>query len=179
MRCLAFTELADDPSTVRRLKGFYDTLDTATTPTTVLLPWIPSPSAVRRLIATKRIYDIVSGTLDERVQKGIVRDDTPQMLIDAGDERLVIVGVSFSHPSPPALPLSSCTSEHPHTYIRSHRPPALAFYLSEYVHVADHRCIQFIMGLLVAGARSTGTTGAFHLLPLFVLRVLGDCVGCS
>ncbi|KAI0760176.1 cytochrome P450 [Fomes fomentarius] len=111
VRCLAFTELADDPSTVRRLKGFYDTLDTATTPATVLLPWIPGPSAVRRLIATKRIYDIVSGTLDERIQNGIVRDDTPQMLIDAGDERLVIVG--------------------------------------------------FIMGLLVAGARSTGTTASW------------------
>ena len=94
MRCLAFTELADDPAVVRRLKELYDTLDTATTPATVLLPWLPGPSAIRKLVATKRIYDIVSRTLDERVEKGIVRDDTPQMLIDAGDERLVIIGVS-------------------------------------------------------------------------------------
>ena len=79
---------------VQRLKHLYDTLDTATTPATVLLPWLPGPSAVRRLIATKRIYDIISKTLDERVKNGIARDDTPQMLIDAGDERLIIIGVS-------------------------------------------------------------------------------------
>ncbi|KAI0716488.1 cytochrome P450 [Earliella scabrosa] len=111
VRCLAFAELADDPATVRRLKELYDTLDTATTPATVLLPWLPGPSAIRRLLATKRIYDIINGTLSERMEKGIVRDDTPQMLIDAGDEKLVIIG--------------------------------------------------FIMGLLVAGARSTGTTASW------------------
>ncbi|KAI0720701.1 cytochrome P450 [Cerioporus squamosus] len=111
VRCLAFTELADDATMVQRLKQLYDTLDTATTPATVLLPWLPGPSAVRRLIATKRIYDIISKTLDERVKNGIARDDTPQMLIDAGDERLVIIG--------------------------------------------------FIIGLLVAGARSTGTTASW------------------
>ncbi|KAL7277339.1 hypothetical protein ACG7TL_009197 [Trametes sanguinea] len=111
VRCLAFTELADDPVKVRRLKELYDTLDTATTPTTVLLPWLPGPTAVRRLLATKRIYDIISTTLDERTQSGMARDDTPQMLIDAGDERMIIIG--------------------------------------------------FIMGLLVAGARSTGTTASW------------------
>ncbi|TFK89028.1 cytochrome P450 [Polyporus arcularius HHB13444] len=95
VRCLAFAELADDAAKVQRLKELYDTLDTATTPATVLLPWLPGPSAVRRLIATKRIYDIISKTLDERVKNGITRDDTPQMLIDAGDERLVIIGVSL------------------------------------------------------------------------------------
>ena len=94
VRCLAFTELADDAAMVQRLKHLYDTLDTATTPATVLLPWLPGPSAVRRLIATKRLYDIISKTLDERVKNGIARDDTPQMLIDAGDERLIIIGVS-------------------------------------------------------------------------------------
>ncbi|KAI0739020.1 cytochrome P450 [Daedaleopsis nitida] len=114
VRCLAFQELADDPRAVARLKHLYDTLDAATTPATVLLPWwVPVPSAVRRLLATKRIYDVVGSTLDARVRGGpeAARDDTPQMLIDAGDERLVIVG--------------------------------------------------FIMGLLVAGARSTGTTASW------------------
>ena len=94
VRCLAFTELADDADAVRRLKSLYDVLDTATTPATVLLPWLPSPSAVRKLLATKRIYDIIGTKLDERMQGGIARDDTPQMLIDAGDERLIIIGVS-------------------------------------------------------------------------------------
>ncbi|KAH9941611.1 cytochrome P450 [Epithele typhae] len=111
VRCLAFTELADDRAAVMHLKTLYDTLDTATTPATVLLPWLPGPSMLRRLVATKRIYDIISRTLDARTASGVARDDTPQMLIDAGDERLVIIG--------------------------------------------------FIMGLLVAGARSTGTTASW------------------
>ncbi|KAI0366812.1 cytochrome P450 [Pilatotrama ljubarskyi] len=111
VRCLAFTELADDAGAVARLKGLYDTLDTLTTPATVLLPWLPGPSAVRRLLATKRIYDIIGAKLDERTKGGVARDDTPQMLIDAGDERMIIIG--------------------------------------------------FIMGLLVAGARSTGTTASW------------------
>ncbi|KAI0356111.1 cytochrome P450 [Trametes cingulata] len=111
VRCLAFAELADDAGAVARLKGLYDTLDAHTTPATVLLPWVPTPSAVKRLLATKRIYDIIGAKLDERVRGGVARDDTPQMLIDAGDERMIIIG--------------------------------------------------FIMGLLVAGARSTGTTASW------------------
>ncbi|KAI0642644.1 cytochrome P450 [Trametes meyenii] len=111
VRCLAFSELADDGPAVRRLKELYDILDAATTPATVLLPWLPGPTAIRRLLATKRIYDIIRTKLDERTQGGIARDDTPQMLIDAGDERMIIIG--------------------------------------------------FVMGLLVAGARSTGTTASW------------------
>ncbi|PIL23490.1 cytochrome P450 [Ganoderma sinense ZZ0214-1] len=111
VRAIAFTELADDAAIVKRLRELYDALDTATTPATVLLPWIPSPSAVRKILSTKRIYDIISKALDDRVKNGVARDDTPQMLIDAGDERLIIIG--------------------------------------------------FVMGLLVAGARSTGTTASW------------------
>ncbi|KAI0631078.1 cytochrome P450 [Trametes polyzona] len=111
VRSLAFTEIADDRAAVQRLKELYDVLDTATTPATVLLPWLPGPSAVRRLLATKRIYDIISTALDARMAGGVARDDTPQMLIDAGDERMIIIG--------------------------------------------------FIMGLLVAGARATGTTASW------------------
>lgn len=96
MRALAFTELADDPVIVKRLRELYDTLDAATTPATVLLPWLPGPSTVRKILATKRIYDIIAKALDDRMKNGVARDDTPQMLIDAGDERLIIIGVSGS-----------------------------------------------------------------------------------
>ncbi len=96
MRALAFTELAEDPVIVKRLRELYDTLDIATTPATVLLPWVPSPSLVRKILSTKRIYDIIAKALDDRMKNGVARDDTPQMLIDAGDERLLIIGVSTS-----------------------------------------------------------------------------------
>ncbi|KAI8969413.1 cytochrome P450 [Trametes punicea] len=92
VRCLGFTEHADDPAMVKRLKELYEVLDTETTPATVLLPWYPGSSAVRRFLATKKVYNIFSTTLDERMRSGIARDDTPQMLIDAGDDKLVIIG---------------------------------------------------------------------------------------
>ncbi|KAG9313414.1 cytochrome P450 [Chiua virens] len=111
VRCIASQEIADDPALVARLKGLYDILDSGTTPTTILLPWLPVPSMLRKLLATKEVYDIVSRAIDIRAKSGKPQNDTLQMLIDAQDEHLVIVG--------------------------------------------------FIMGLLVAGARATGTTASW------------------
>ena len=76
-----------------RLRQLYDTLDTSTTPASVLLPWLPSPSMLTKLYASKKVYDIVSGAIAARVQSGTPRDDTLQLLLDHGDDRLVIVGV--------------------------------------------------------------------------------------
>jgi hypothetical protein len=80
---------------VSRLKKLYDTLDAGTTPATVLLPWLPTPSMLRKLWATKDIYDIIVAAIKSREESGISRDDTLQMLLDSGDEKLVIVGVSM------------------------------------------------------------------------------------
>jgi hypothetical protein len=51
---------------------------------------------LKKLWATKQIYDIVVRAIDERQRSGISKPDTLQMLLDEQDERLVIVGVSFS-----------------------------------------------------------------------------------
>ena len=65
---------------------------------------------IRKLLATKKIYDIITKAIDMRMKSGKPRDDTLQMLLDSGDDNMMVVG--------------------------------------------------FIMGLIIAGARSTGTTGA-------------------
>ena len=93
MRCLSTNELANDEDTVERLKGLYDQLDTATTPASVLLPWLPSPSMVKKLLTTYRIYDIVNGAVTQRLKSGVVQDDTLQILVDNSDDKLVMVGV--------------------------------------------------------------------------------------
>ncbi|KAI0078353.1 cytochrome P450 [Panus rudis PR-1116 ss-1] len=113
VRSLASSELADDEVLVARLKELYDELDVSTTPASVLFPWFPSPSMVRKLLATKKIYDIVNHAIETRANSGLPGDDTLQLLLDSGDDRLVVLG--------------------------------------------------FIMGLLVAGARSTGTTASWLL----------------
>ncbi|THH29172.1 hypothetical protein EUX98_g5017 [Antrodiella citrinella] len=111
VRSLSSTELANDEEVVARLKQLYDKLDETTTPASVLFPWFPSPSMLSKLMTTKRIYDIVNGTVAQRMKSGVVQDDTLQVLVDSADDRLVMVG--------------------------------------------------FIMGLLVAGSRSTGTTASW------------------
>ncbi|KAJ3491312.1 hypothetical protein NLI96_g817 [Meripilus lineatus] len=120
VRSLACSELADDEAVVARLKTLYDTLDSATTPASVLVPWFPSPSMLKKLFATKKIYDIVNRAIEARLRSGVPQDDTLQIMIDSSDDRLVMLG--------------------------------------------------FIMGLLVAGARSTGTTGKGFSLTYSTIR---------
>ena len=78
---------------VARLKKLYDILDVGTTPTTVLVPWLPTPAMIKKIWATKEIYDIVIKVIENRENSGISQGDTLQMLLDTGDEKLVIVGV--------------------------------------------------------------------------------------
>jgi len=109
VRSLTGTEIADDPAMVVRLKHLYDEVDEGNTPAAILLPWLPGRGMIRKLLATKRIYDIVVNAIDTRLKSGKPRDDTLQMLLDSGDDNMAVVG--------------------------------------------------FTMGLIIAGARSTGTTG--------------------
>ncbi|KAF8916504.1 cytochrome P450 [Mucidula mucida] len=113
IRSLTCSEISDNPAVVARLKTLYDMLDTGTTPATVLLPWIPTPSMIQKLWATKEIYDIIIRAIKQREDGGTAHNDALQMLLDFKDEKLVVVG--------------------------------------------------FIMGLLIAGARATGTTACWLL----------------
>ncbi|KII84285.1 hypothetical protein PLICRDRAFT_57687 [Plicaturopsis crispa FD-325 SS-3] len=111
IRSLSSADIADDASLVARLKKLYGRLDSGTTPASVLMPWLPSPAMIKKLWATKEVYQIVTRAIKTRLESGISRNDTLQMLLDAGDDHMAIVG--------------------------------------------------FIMGLLIAGSRSTGTTASW------------------
>ncbi|KAF7316374.1 Cytochrome P450 [Mycena indigotica] len=111
VRSLSCHEIADDMALVAQLKSLYSQLDTATTPASVLLPWLPSPAMLKKLWATKQIYDIIVHAIEQRERNGSERNDTLQMLLEAGDDKLTVVG--------------------------------------------------FVMGLLIAGARATGTTASW------------------
>ncbi|EPQ52237.1 cytochrome P450 [Gloeophyllum trabeum ATCC 11539] len=92
VRSLTCVEIADDAAVVARLKHLYGRLDSGTTPATVLLPWFPSPAMVKKVWATKQIYDILMGAINARIQSGVPRNDTLQILLDYGDDKLIIVG---------------------------------------------------------------------------------------
>ena len=91
---MSCTEISDDPVLVARLKKLYDILDVGTTPTTVLVPWLPTPAMIKKIWATKEIYEIVIKAIKNRENSGILQGDTLQMLLDTGDEKLIIVGVN-------------------------------------------------------------------------------------
>ncbi len=88
---------------------------------------------IKKLWATKEIYRIVLKAIRERKANGKCYNDTLQLLLDSGDEEIVIIGVSG------------------------------VFILDCLRVVTGCLFIQFIMGLLIAGARATGTTGKFSL----------------
>lgn len=111
VRSIASDDIANDAALVSRLKYLYDILDSGTTPATVLLPWLPTPSMLKKLWATHQVYTIVGRAVDARIRNGERRNDTLQLLVDSEDERSVMIG--------------------------------------------------FIMGLLVAGARATGTAASW------------------
>lgn len=90
---MSASEIAQDSALVSRLKLLYDRLDAGTTPASVLLPWLPTPAMVRKLLATKEIYGIISKVVRERTTSGKPGNDTVQMLLDSGEEELLIVGV--------------------------------------------------------------------------------------
>ncbi|KDQ58614.1 hypothetical protein JAAARDRAFT_155168 [Jaapia argillacea MUCL 33604] len=92
VRSLTCSEIADDSAVVARLQKLYDTLDRWNTPAAVLFPWLPSPGAVFKLLATKQIYGVVCGAINARQQSGISRNDMLQILLDHEDEHLVVVG---------------------------------------------------------------------------------------
>jgi hypothetical protein len=125
-RCLTCTEIADDPEIVARLKQLYHQVDRGTTLATVLFPWFPSPSMIKKARATKQIYDIVVKAIKVREQSGVPHNDTLQIFLDSGDEPSTMVGVRtvFSK-------------------------------IGRYLICV----IKFMIGLVTAGARSSGTTG--------------------
>ena len=93
IRSLTCTEIADDPEIVAHLRKLYDQVDRGTTPATVLFPWFPSPSMVKKARATKQLYDVIVGAIKARKQCGVPRNDTLQIFLDSGDHMLTIVEV--------------------------------------------------------------------------------------
>jgi sterol 14-demethylase len=49
---------------------------------------------IKKLWATKEIYEIVIQAIKDRERSGVSQNDTLQMLLDFEDEKLVVIGVS-------------------------------------------------------------------------------------
>lgn len=96
MRSLTSHDISDNLILVDRLRHLYDVLDVCTTPIMVLLPWLPTPTMLRKAWATKEIFDIIIDSIERRKKSKLPSDDTLQMLVEAGGDRMIAVGVSHA-----------------------------------------------------------------------------------
>ena len=172
IRALSCGEIADDHDLVSRIKKLYDKLDAGTTPVTILMPWLTSWTMVNKLWSTKKIYDIIVKAVKQRqallmkIEEGEKPQDTMQLLLDAGDDRMAVVGVSAF----PVLLISVSRHGLGVWKAQSHMTPTIRVAL---INNTNSYRFQFIMGLLIAGARATGTSGKlyFSALPPIFRRI--------
>lgn len=92
-RTVSFTEIADSPELVKRVAELYWNAEKGSTPTSVLLPWFPSPARNLRRAASTEMYNLCKKLYDERMAEGKVYDDAIQILIQEGDEFHQIIDV--------------------------------------------------------------------------------------
>lgn len=62
----------------------FNRMEAGSTPTSIILPWIPTPSRFGRLLAGRDLYMMISNVVKARKREGRREDDPMQVLIDKG-----------------------------------------------------------------------------------------------
>ncbi|KAG7093008.1 hypothetical protein E1B28_009307 [Marasmius oreades] len=75
-------EFIEDPAKVNKLMSIFERLEAGSTPTGLILPWLPTPARVGRTIAGAQLYTMISKVVRNRQQHDIRREDPLQALID-------------------------------------------------------------------------------------------------
>lgn len=78
-------EIADSPAAVKRVIELFWLVQRGSTAMTVLLPWLPSRARKLKIDATKELYNIVKGHVEDRQKTGRRETDAMQVLLDEGD----------------------------------------------------------------------------------------------
>ncbi|KAK3073790.1 hypothetical protein LTR53_004314 [Teratosphaeriaceae sp. CCFEE 6253] len=86
MRTVACNEIADDPETLEKCLQYFEDIDSTATPWSIIYPWLPQWSKVKRLKAGAKLYMVIKRVVDARNKSGVRGDDALQYLIDQGDD---------------------------------------------------------------------------------------------
>ncbi|TVY35052.1 Sterol 14-demethylase [Lachnellula occidentalis] len=86
MRTVGCNDIANDPLLLEKTLNLYETVESSATAATMLFPWFPSPSVIKRTIAGGRLYMIFNKIVENRRKTGVRGDDPLQFLIDQGDD---------------------------------------------------------------------------------------------
>lgn len=93
IRAGSCNEIANSPELVARVTRLYWDCEKGSTATSVLLPWLPNKARKLRNDATRELYELVKGFVDDRKKTGRREVDTMQILMDEGDGANDIVQV--------------------------------------------------------------------------------------
>ena len=93
IRSVGCGDIADDLDLMGRMMHWYHLVDSLTSPTSVMYPWIPTWGMMKRTLAGMRLFDIVKKIGDERLRTGKRGEDAMQIMMDQGDDMGHIVGV--------------------------------------------------------------------------------------
>lgn len=96
MRAVGCTEIAEDPKMISKTLAIFRSLEGANPATRLVLPWLPTPGHIKRLVAGFRMYLIIKRIIDKRTQEGRRENDPLQMLLDQAMALEDIVGVVIS-----------------------------------------------------------------------------------
>ncbi|TVY73614.1 Sterol 14-demethylase [Lachnellula suecica] len=100
MRIVGCDDIAEDPVLLEKTLKLYETVEASTNATTILFPWLPTISSIKRTVAGGRIYMIFNKIVNDRKKNGTRRDDPLQFLMDQADsmERIIefVVGALFA-----------------------------------------------------------------------------------
>jgi hypothetical protein len=99
MRVVGCNDVAEDPELLEKTLQLYETVEASATAATMLFPWFPSPSVIKRTVAGGRLYMIINNIVEKRKKTGIRGDDPLQFLIDESDSMPKIIEVRSIFPS--------------------------------------------------------------------------------
>jgi hypothetical protein len=94
IRSVGCGDIADDLELMGKMMHWYHLVDSLTSPTAVMYPWIPTWGMFKRTVAGMRLFEIVKKIGDERLRTGKRGEDAMQIMMDQGDDMGHIVGVS-------------------------------------------------------------------------------------
>ncbi|KAJ4292413.1 hypothetical protein N0V90_009075 [Kalmusia sp. IMI 367209] len=96
IRSVGCGDIADDLELMGKMMHWYHLVDSLTSPTAVMYPWIPTWGMFKRTVAGMRLFGIVKDIGDERLRTGKRGEDAMQIMMDQGDDMGHIVGFVVS-----------------------------------------------------------------------------------
>lgn len=93
IRTLGCQEIAEDKVLADETLRLYEKAEDSTSAARFIIPWLPTPSHLRRVAAGTKLYLIFDKIIKNRRQTGKRRKDALQVLMDQGVSTLGVIEV--------------------------------------------------------------------------------------